>query len=166
VDPIGKNLAPIVNEAARNLATARQLVASDGTVLCWNCVDIQRRTPEVECQAATFPTLHCADCIERYRQKREKTNPYVKRVVHGITYEHPVESDHDYQWGRMIHNMKHGQSIDQESAARMLANAKALPGAFEGDTRELEAAYVARFGHYNSKPNKSVRYRDQKGAAE
>lgn len=162
MEPIGKNLAPIVNEAARNLATARKLVASDGTVLCWNCVDLQRRTPELDCQAATFPTLHCADCLELYRLKRERTNAYTKREVHGITYEHPIEEDERHRWRLMVHNMKREQRLDRDGASKMLANANALPNAFEGDVRELTDAFFTRFGHDEGRPSsRGVRYRDE-----
>jgi len=160
MEPIGKDLARIVGEAARNLAVARHLVASDGVVYCWGCVALQRRSAELSCEEATLPVLHCPGCLTL--AQRRGAGHYVRRVVQGVSVEYPTEPDEKRRWRLLLRNMRSEERLDREGASRMLANAKALPGAFEGDVRELTAAFHQRFGHHDDagRPSRAVRYRD------
>lgn len=161
MEPIGKNLDLIANVTARSMAAARKLVGRDGTVYCWNCTAMQRRTPELEAGVASLPSLHCDGCLALHARRQEEA-PYTRRVVNGIEYEYPTDSDEERRWRSMIHNMQHEQRLDRESASRLLSNAKALPGAFDGNIAELTDAFLRRFGHEDApRSSRPLRYRDE-----
>jgi hypothetical protein len=142
------------------MARSKNLLCSDGvTILCWACVASQRRVLELEPKVATGPDLHCDTCRDLHA-RRQETAPYTRRTLNNVEYEFPTEPDEARRWRLMLAVMRHEQRLDRDLASSMLANAKAIPGAFEGDVRQLEEAYRKRFGHDTINPTKSVRYRD------
>lgn len=158
MEPIGKSLG-ISDSHVADMARSKNLVCSDGRILCWNCVSLQRHTPEIEPALATGPHLHCSACLEVHQRKQERA-PYTRRVINHVEYEFPTDGEEDRRWRLMLNVMRHEQRLDRDLASSLLANAKAIPGAFEGNVRELEDAYRKRFGHDTINPTKSVRYRD------
>lgn len=158
MEPIGKSLG-INDSHVADMAKSKGLVCSDGTVLCWNCVALQKRTPELEPAVATGPDLHCDSCREAHERRQERA-PYTRRTINNVEYEFPTEPDETRRWRLMLQVMRHEQRLDRDLASSLLANAKALPGVFEGNVRELQEAFQKRFGHDTTNPTRSVRYRD------
>lgn len=157
--PIAIALGEVL-ECAESIGRHKNLEATDGTFICWACADLQKRLVDVWPSQASLPSLHCEICLQA--AKRRSTGQYVWKAINGIRYEFPTESDKDRQWRLMLRNMRHEPRLDREGASRLLANAKALPGAFEGSVRELTDAFHKRFGADTTvKPAYAGRYRDQ-----
>jgi hypothetical protein len=122
-----------VEDMAEALATKHRLVAYDGSIFCWGC----------GVEGASWPTLHCADCVARVRT--EKARGVVRFTKYGHWYEGDPTRDDDHRWKGMIDNMRNDKRLDRQLAKSLLDKAKKVPGASKYH-EALTACFTRRFG--------------------
>jgi hypothetical protein len=135
-----------VLECARSLAAMHNLVCDDGTVVCWACKRVE----------ATYPALHCADCLA---VALRPSNEYLTVLKRGHPYLHRREPDEVSRWKGMKRNMLSDDRMDREKGVKLLAGARALPGHSDGDYQELYEIFVRRFGESDGTADESPRAR-------
>lgn len=134
IEPLGRSLGD-----ARHLAeiiARRENLIRDGKLHCWGC-----GKPD-----ATYPSLHCAACVEATLVQEAE---YIAAVAR--------ESPEQHRWRLCGEHIAKSPDLTRERALELIARCEALPSANPKRLAELRTRFNERFGAVPPPP-KTLRF--------